>query len=389
MLGGIYTDERCQLCGGPMRDNHRDGVACLIHKRERANTVLVRFTRKVQTRFTGPDCYERATRYLTGLRFKHDEGSFDARDYKASHPLGFATLAAKYLALKEQTVTPGTMKNLRPRMARCIAHFDQRNVKDIGYGDFEDFIFAQDDIGDKTRSDVLSMLHDFYTWLARRREIRKDQIPEFPRINFDLGWRNTIDKATQEAILNEIRHLTWNDNPRIYVAMLWCCTYVNVRPGEWRGVLEEDVDPQRGIVLIRNHKTIRHTKAPKMVALIDDDMELVRSLPKSFPKLPFFRHTTGKAFGKELLYNTWKRACKNLGIEGVDMYGGTRHSSMQHLQELIGEDGVKRLSDHETNAALHRYLQVGIQEKRRGYELARGSSTKVTPMPHPKDRQDP
>jgi integrase len=387
MLGGIYTDQKCPICRSSMRDNHRDAVACPIHKREKAHTLLVRFTRKIQKRFTGPGCYEMASRYLTGLRFKHDEGSYDPRDYQSNQPLAFVTLAGKYLEMKERTLSPGTMKNLRPRMARCVAYFGHRNVKHLGYGDFEDFILEQTDLSDKTKSDVLSMLHDFYTWLARRQEIRKDQIPEFPAIRYELGWRKTVDKNTQDLILAEIHRLTWDDNPKIYLAVLWCSTYINIRPGEWRGVLEEDIDIDRGIILVRDHKTKKHTKSPKVVALIGDDAALLRSIPRSFPKLHFFRHPNGKPFGKELLYNTWKRACRNLGIEDVDLYGGTRHSSMQHLRELIGEDGVKRLSDHATNAALYRYLQVGVEEKRSGFELARKSSTKVTRIgPRPEDQ---
>jgi len=27
-------------------------------------------------------------------------------------------------------------------------------------------------------------------------------------------------------------------------------------------------------------------------------------------------------FGKDHLYNTWKAACRNFGIENVDLYGG-------------------------------------------------------------------
>ena len=28
MLGGIYTQENCPVCGQKMRDNHRDAVCC-------------------------------------------------------------------------------------------------------------------------------------------------------------------------------------------------------------------------------------------------------------------------------------------------------------------------------------------------------------------------
>jgi hypothetical protein len=104
-------------------------------------------------------------------------------------------------------------------------------------------------------------------------------------------------------------------------------------------------------------------------------------------KMPFFRYDKGTGRGKPgavlgdgTLCKIWKRARRNLGIEDVDLYGGTRHSSMQHLRELIGEPGEKRLSDHEANAALHRYLQASLEEMGRGYGLARRCNSKVTPI---------
>ena len=50
---------------------------------------------------------------------------------------------------------------------------------------------------------------------------------------------------------------------------------------------------------------------------------------------PFFRHVKGlqsikdcQPFGKKYFYKWWGKAYKELGIEGIDMYGGTRHSNL-------------------------------------------------------------
>ena len=51
------------------------------------------------------------------------------------------------------------------------------------------------------------------------------------------------------------------------------------------------------------------------------------------------------------------RACKNVGVEGVDLYGGTRHSTLTALGEFLSPEEVKRGSLHKTNKALERYLQ--------------------------------
>ena len=80
--------------------------------------------------------------------------------------------------------------------------------------------------------------------------------------------------------------------------------------------------------------------------------------------LPFFRHVggiqsirPGQKFGEKYLYKWWVRACNKLGIEGVDLYGGTRHSTLTALGEFLSPEEVKRGSLHKTNKALERYLQ--------------------------------
>ena len=74
---------------------------------------------------------------------------------------------------------------------------------------------------------------------------------------------------------------------------------------------------------------------PVLVFLHDDDVEEIEKLPRGLPDLPFFRHVKniqslrpGQKFGERYLYKWWIRACINVGVEGVDLYGGTRHSTL-------------------------------------------------------------
>jgi integrase len=378
MVGGIYSAEKCPLCGGGMRDNGRNAVCCPEHPKQKALNLIVRFGRQILKRFTD---YQAATRFLNGLRFKTDEGSFDARDYQRSNPLGFDTLSERYLEVKAQTVKPGTYKSIRPLMGRCRDRFAGSNVKEIGYAEIEDFLLAQKDLSGKTRHNLRSVLHDFFTWLVRRRVLRPDQKPEFPEVPFQLGSRKTIDKDTQEAILEEVRRLSFK-NPRIYLGIKWLATYINVRPGELRGIIEEDIDLKQGLITIRNHKTDQQTSKLKFITLLPEDVELIRKMPKGFPSMPFFRRDRGSAgkhagtqFGRDIFYVYWQMACKELGIEGIDLYGGTRHSSARALRKHLTPEGIRRLTGHETNKAFERYYQVGIDELREGYALTRRETT--------------
>ena len=76
MLGGIYTQEKCSLCDMNFKDNGFDALACPNHPDHQAKRLRVYF-QSVNKRFNN---YERAAKFLYGLRLKVDEGIFDPRD---------------------------------------------------------------------------------------------------------------------------------------------------------------------------------------------------------------------------------------------------------------------------------------------------------------------
>jgi hypothetical protein len=62
------------------------------------------------------------------------------------------------------------------------------------------------------------------------------------------------------------------------------------------------------------------------------------------------------------------KACKNLGIEGVDLYGGTRHSSARALRQYCSPEEIKRATMHSTNKAFDRYCPMESDDLRGIYE---------------------
>ena len=131
-----------------------------------------------------------------------------------------------------------------------------------------------------------------------------------------------------------------------------------------RNIKEGDIDLKQGIIFIPHPKE----KRPKFVPLIQDDIGIIESFPTAFPHLYFFRHsanyrtTKGQQFGKNMFYKYWRRACNNLGIEGVDLYGGTRHSSAIALRHYATPEQIKRATMHTTNKAFERYFQISKDE---------------------------
>lgn len=67
------------------------------------------------------------------------------------------------------------------------------------------------------------------------------------------------------------------------------------------------------------------------------------------------------------MYKWWKRACDSLNIEGVDLYGGIKHSSARALREFNSPEKIKRATMHSTNKAFDRYFQIEIDDIKRIY----------------------
>jgi len=384
MLGGIYSNQRCPVCGNGFKDDGKKGLFCPEHPQYQATKFFVRFKGGIFKRFND---YQSAQRFLTGLRYKSDEGSFDVRDYKIDNPLGFKNLALQWLEVKFGEVKPSSFSKIKNHVYRAIEEWNQTNIKEIGYAEIEDLLLKQKlegkdrPVATKTRANIKSTLHAFWIWLNKRRILTLAQMPEFPEVKFELAWRNVIDKVTQKAIIDEVYRISHKVNIKIWLGIKWLSTYISIRPGELLNIKERDFDLNIGVVVIPDPKE----KGTKTVPLLNEDIEFLRSFPRGLPDLYFFRHVSGvsgvkagQRFGGNYLYKWWKRSCNNLGIEGVDLYGGTRHSSARALRQFHSPEEIKKATMHSTNKAFERYFQVELDDVKNVYQ----NTKKVAPKLH-------
>jgi len=266
-----------------------------------------------------------AERFLNGLRFEYDKGTLDSRDYRSDNPLGFENLVEQFLYSKR--LLKGVEK-YEQRLRFGILEWGSRNVKTIGFTEISGLITTLTERGYSSKycKDIRDCIKSFFLWLIESGEITHDQMPKFPVVKVSSPYRKIIEKEVQGKILEEIKRIT-DFNPRIYVGILFLATYINTRPKEILGIREGDIDLGNRRILICESKT----GEPKYVHLLDQDVDLLKTMPPAFPSLPFFRHinprrgvATRAKFGHDYLYVWWKKACRNLGITGVDLYGGTR-----------------------------------------------------------------
>lgn len=345
MKGGIYSNEKCPVCGGIFKDIG-NSLACPIHKNIRASRLFVKFG-SILKRFRS---YEQANRFLTGLRFKTDENTLDERDYKRNNPLGFINMSNNFL----KAANPKTAKNMKPHVMHAQDYFQNRNVKELKCGDFEDFLNSLN-LSDKTKHNIISTMRVFYKWMLRRQEIIS--MPEFPEVSYVLGYRHTIDKPTQIAIIEEVKRIC--PNLKVYLGIKWLATYFSVRPAEMIKLKEGEIDTGNGYLYFPHPKE----KTYKSVPILPEDIEVLKSFPTTFPSMHFFRHVQGiqgcvedQPFGIKYFYKWWIRACNNLGVKEVDLYGGTRHSTVRALRKYRSPEEIKEAAMSKTNKAFDRYL---------------------------------
>ena len=357
--GNVYTDERCAICGAKLiHDERRAGCFCPDHPQVRASKRFrAKYGRDIMVRFNS---YDKAIQFIAGLRFKDIEGVLDPRDYRGDNPLGFANQAQAWLATKKH-VSRSHCGNLDRYMHQAIESWGQANVKTLGYAEIEDLLLGMD-VSDKTRHDALSCFRQFFGWLKKREGIEP---PDMPDIQFTLGWREIIDLETQTAIIDEIERIV--PNRRIWIGIKWLATYISIRPHEMRALRERDIDVNGFLVCRPN--TIKEKK-PKLVPMLEEDIELYRSMPTAIDdSMFFFRreagrgvHGVGEQIGQRSFYKWWKRACDNLGIKGVDLYGGTRHSSNSALSKHFSLEQLRQHGTmHGTNKAFERYARGEVQ----------------------------
>jgi integrase len=298
-------------------------------------------------------------------------------------------LALQWLASREERVERKHYLKLSNAMQRATDAWGDRNIKEIGFADLEDFLFVQKrldgrgDISEKTRSDIRDALHTFWTWLRRRHVVKLHEVPEFPIVPYSLKLGKIVDKETQIQIVEEVKRLTYHFDQKIWLGILWLQTYPRIRPKELWEAKEQDIDLDRGVLFVTKAKEGNH----KVVPLIDEDVELARQTMKELPGFPeqhFFRHAQnlnrakeGDRHGKHYLAKWWNRACKNLGVDGVPLYRGTKHSTVTAMwrEEGFSPEEVKKATGHSTNKAFDIYLHADENKIREMFAAGRRHNT--------------
>jgi integrase len=370
MKGRIYTSQKCFHCQSPLKYIEGRGyLQCETHHEIKwTGSCIVRFGREHTKRFK---TVLEAERHLTYLRVQTDNGSFDQREWARNQPLSFLSLREKFLEAKSKTgISPKQIRHINRVLDLAGKSWDTLQIKDIAEGEIDDFLSADHGIGNKTLSNWKTVLVDFWTWVVRREKRRsKLDMPEFPDIHFSMEMKTVVSVADQQAIIEEVKRISWQHNPRIWLGIKLLSIYPRVRPGELMNVKEGHLN------LTENWIVFPHPKEgePKFIHILPEHAALIKEIRDMAPAMPnvyFFRHLksgtvykVGKKFGPEYFNIWWKRACKNLNISGVAVYAGTIHSTVTALGKIMSPEQIKNNVTGHTSNAFQRYFLPDHNEK--------------------------
>ena len=283
-IGGIYSDQRCVNCGGTFVDDLQSALRCPDH----AWQIATKFKVKIKGTTSRFNHYGEATRYLNAVR-----GDITAHTWRKKEKTIY-DVAEKFLEWKHDLVNVGQIKKSThflygSRLSRMINFIGgDKKVSELEYGHIHTFLYKS--------SYKPKTIHDSYVLFKEMVRFAEDlgYWPNPPslkdyRVNVEktMKLRKTIDKDTQNKILDEVYRCEWPYQPRLYIGIKFLCTYINVRPGELLSVNEEDLNRVEGTLVIRKHKT---GSTPKVVRLLREDLNLLNTLPTGVPGMPLFRH---------------------------------------------------------------------------------------------------
>lgn len=345
MTGTLHSDQKCRLCGSTFKhDMNRQGLFCPNHPEEFATgdfqiRLGTNITRRRQT-------YYEAYRILTGYRYEKDHGKFDERDYIKVSTLRLPEAIDEWLTDKKGSeITHKHVQAHINHMSRAIEFWGDIDIKLITTREVRRFLSfphknkqTGEPLSAKTKNDIRSSLHDLLKWHCDNDETMK--MPKFPKkLRKQRTQRNILTIEEQEMVLQELKRISYDINPKIWLGVLLLTRLINTRPGELIKVREKDILLDSRTICIRETKEDRGEEG-KFGLLAEDDIvtELGKHVCPSSPELRFFRHNSGRGgvkvdspFGDKYLKTWWDKACENLGIQGVDLYGGTRHTTIMAL----------------------------------------------------------
>lgn len=192
-------------------------------------------------------------------------------------------------------------------------------------------------------------------------------VPKFPALKKAKMKKveTFYTKAEQAQVVSKISNKKYQDAIKILIWHL-------LRPSDVRAIREKDVYLFEKVIKIRQHFSKgsqllsgRKSNDAVHVLRIDDmTIELLTPYMTGNPDAPLFKGEEGGYMGEKVLAVAWKKAVAQTNLPYIDLYTGTKSSTMTYLRRAgfsVGQ--IMAMSGHLTEDAAERYAQVDDEMK--------------------------
>lgn len=375
MKGGVYTKEKCPVCGERFVKTVNDFL-CPTHQTRPRRVYIQLYSKELHKRINlfsdlrgNPfSSYEQAERILTKIRAEIDARTFDPSRYvpQKLKPLRFLNWSQRWyedreIEAQKGLISPSYLKTLRVYLHAFQDFFQDTDIRDIGTRKVREFYLSLNG-SPKYIFNIMSCLHKMVQDAFDNEEIGKK--PKFPKIEVSEPDIKIIDLDVQDKIIAKIPDQT----DRTFILFL---ARLMLRPCEPRALYWDDVDFKHHRVTIRRHyslNTIRPATKSKNIKVLPLDGELEQALlalPRHLTSPFVFWKKNGHPFSESWARKLWRRVCNEMGVE-IQLYQGTKHSSATELADREGVDMAQEFLYHTNRATTKRYVKANPERLRKG-----------------------
>ena len=276
-------------------------------------------------------------------------------------------------------ISPRTVRELRRLCGESgdFAYWRGLHVHEITYRNLEEWrITLGKRVASKTASNILGEFHRFLRWLVRCGDL--DRVPEFPEIPHDSKAPKILFPDEQAAVLAAI---PW-EHRGVFLAMAH-----TLRPGEARGANLDDWIAREQAIHVRRACKGLEAVAPvatakernwrivgageELAAWIEwridraTKAERLRRVGVSlFPNWRARRHLNpDRRWSHCSITWEWKAACDAVGVSGVSVYPGTKHSTATDLiRRGVNRERVQKALGHADPRSTDHYVQLADRD---------------------------
>lgn len=389
MRGSIRSRQRCPHCQARGQFELKDfgrGVRALVCQcgqfwanrlevmiRWRGFTHLIRYDQTGQ-RLTD---YIHAERVHGEINNQLERGAFYPELWASAkaNKLLWDNYLSDYLDREAKRLLPERAATMSKKLslARHLAWFNGRNLREIRTGDLEDFAALPClalALAPKTRKDLVEELRHIFRRAVARDEL--ERLPEFPAVEVPEAAIAWLMPETQDTIIACIPP----EHRPIFAFMM---TYA-VRPSEACALCWDKIDRQGGCFYLTRTFSRRllmertKTRRADVLPIGREFTVYLESMAPGIGKAPVFRNPLAdrrrnpeQFYLLDFLEDLWARAVQEAGAQPIKLYNATRHSrGMQALNlEGWGIEAVRSLLRHTSERHTRRYARAEMGLVRR------------------------